>query len=77
MNNLNNSNNSNNSKNCNNCAWYCHGNSKCYGNAINDELAIQVDPWQVCSAWAYDGLDDWERDELDALVTMDTVSITL
>lgn len=74
MNNLNNSNNSN---NCHNCAWYCHANGKCYGNAINDELAIGTEPDGYCQAWAYDGLDDWERDELDALVTMDSVNITL
>ena len=64
-------NNSNNSNNCNNCAWYCHGNSKCYGNAIIEELAEDVTPDHVCKYWTSDGLSDEEREELYALTTME------
>lgn len=57
--------------NCNNCAFYCHGNSKCYGNAIRDEMAVDVDPGRSCADWTFDGLKEWEREQV-LLMTMET-----
>lgn len=58
-------------KKCKTCAWYCHTISKCYGNAIQEELAVEVSPDDVCRWWTADGLTDGEREELDALATME------
>ena len=58
-------------KNCSNCAWYCHGDSQCYGNGCHEELAVEVSPDHVCKYWMSDGISDEEREELDALVTME------
>ena len=58
-------------KKCNNCAWYCHSSSKCYGNAIQEELAFAVKPDDLCRWWTHDGLTDQEREELDAVMTME------
>ena len=59
-----------NSKNCNNCAWYCHADGKCYG-AASDGTYLPLINTGRCKNWAADGLSDEEREELDALVTME------
>lgn len=59
------------SKNCMNCAWYCHSDGNCYGTKArlyNIVPAAKAPNW-VCSDWAFDGLEDWERE--DTLVTME------
>ena len=65
------------SKNCNNCAWFCHADGKCYGTPfILDGMEIganlTVSPEDgCCRDWAFDGLEEWERDQTDTLVTME------
>ena len=56
--------------NCNNCAWYCHLNGRCYAEAIQDELAVEVSPDDTCLDWTSDGLTDEEREEY-TLMTME------
>jgi hypothetical protein len=58
-----------------NCAWFCHADGKCYG-IEQDELQGEGFPlpkeWindSDCVRWAFDGLEDWERE--DTLVTME------
>lgn len=51
---------------CNNCAWYCHSDSQCYANAVQEELAIPVSPDHLCRYWTFDGLTDQERAEYEA-----------
>ena len=34
---------------------------------------MTVKPEWVCGLWAFDGLEDWEREEQPALMTMDEV----
>lgn len=48
---------------CSNCAWYCHTDSQCYANAVQEELAVPVSPEHLCNHWTFDGLEDWEREE--------------
>ena len=66
-------------KNCNNCAWYCHSDGNCYGTKARLFALVPASKAFVtsvsCESWAYDGLEDWEREELDqaALVTMETL----
>ena len=53
-------------KNCKNCAWYCHANGCCYGTeprlyAIVPASEVHI-PTIACKSWAFDGLEDWERD---------------
>ena len=63
--------------NCNNCAWFCHSDGKCYGNhftLVEIMKGIPTDARNICGDWSFDGLEDWEREELDTLVTMDEVS---
>ena len=59
-------------KNCNNCAWYCHADGKCYGG--NDDgipVYAHVNAHnRNCHYWTFDGLEDWEREELNAPVEM-------
>ena len=58
--------------NCKNCAWFCHADGMCWAPGA-------ASPWEVsetqknigCMGWSFDGLEDWEREELDALVTME------
>ena len=61
-------------RNCTNCAWYCHADGKCYGNPyhVGAELLFAASE-RSCDDYAFDGLSDEEREELDALVTMETV----
>jgi hypothetical protein len=64
-------------KTCKNCAWYCHADGKCYGNALlltGAEIGLPIDEkHEACESWAFDGLEDWEREACkpDALVTME------
>lgn len=58
-------------KKCNNCAWYCHSSNRCYVQAIEEKLAIEVSPEELCDDWSFDGLGDQEREDLDTLVTME------
>lgn len=62
------------SKNCMNCAWYCHADGKCYGNSAllrGLEIGKLANVVSGCRAWAFDGLEEWERE--DTLVTMEMV----
>ena len=52
---------------CGNCAWYCHSNGMCYVPVYPDPVI----PCRACSNWSADGLDDQEREDLDALMTME------
>ena len=59
-------------KKCKTCAWFCHADGKCYGTEIRLKgigLPKKPKTGNGCCAWAFDGLEDWER-ETDALVTM-------
>lgn len=56
---------------CNNCAWFCHLNGKCYAQAIQDDLAVEMSPDDTCKDWTSDGLSDEEREEY-TLMTMET-----
>lgn len=63
------------SKNCMNCAWYCHADEKCYGTPfllsgleVGATLTVPAEDG-CCRQWAFDGLEDWERE--DTLVTME------
>lgn len=62
-----------NTKCCSNCWFYCHGNSKCYApgviNKINDsfleEAAAEIkSPEDFCYRYAFDSLEEWEREEI-------------
>ena len=57
-------------KQCANCAWFCHMDRKCYGiEGMNNGYPTIPDGCE-CSLWAYDGLEDWER-EPETLMTME------
>lgn len=63
--------------NCNNCAWFCHTDEKCYGNLAlldGEEIGCNIDNTRSCRSWAFDGLKDWERENKDALVTVECVA---
>ena len=61
-------------KNCNNCAWFCHADGRCYGSWSGCSYEIpDVVKENGCRDWTADGLEDWEREDADALVTMDEV----
>lgn len=67
-------------KECQNCWFYCHENSKCYSGGVISEIAgvlvdgsgitvpdfgaKEVAPDGYCYRWAFDGLEDWEREAL-------------
>ena len=57
-------------KKCKTCAWYCHIDGKCYGNSAimtGFEVGLpklEEDGW-TCPQWAFDGLEEWEREEWD------------
>lgn len=55
---------------CDNCAWYCHADKKCY----KPDLAMPAETWPEdwCYQWQSDGLEDWEREGTEVLVTMET-----
>lgn len=60
--------------NCNNCAWFCHSDGKCYGATFEGSRMSKATFETGCGRWSFDGLEDWEREELDALVTVDEVN---
>lgn len=53
-------------KTCNTCAWFCHSDGKCYGGTdISGKGAEYVrERAFACKVWTFDGLDDWERDQI-------------
>lgn len=61
---------------CNNCALYCHSDGMCYGSEMiltGNEVGVPIfqDPRKgSCGDWAFDGLEDWEREDEEVLVTM-------
>ena len=59
-------------KSCINCAWFCHTDGKCYGTpfGIGAEITETASEGS-CADWVFDGLQDWEREPADALVTME------
>ena len=58
---------------CKNCAWFCHADGRCYGNYMGVGLEIfkPADQGNQCQDWTFDGLEDWEREETEALMTME------
>ena len=59
---------------CKNCWFFCHSNGRCYEDPrahCDEDYALKTDPESVCCAWSGDGLTVEEREELDALVTME------
>lgn len=57
-------------KTCKNCAWYCHSEGTCWENGPamywGHYLAEYKDKnSEACDKWSFDGLEDWERDQLD------------
>lgn len=56
-------------KNCNSCWWYCHSDGRCFRTAALK--GVEAPKIQTCNEWAFDGLEDWEREDSDALVTME------
>lgn len=62
-------------KKCSNCAWFCHADGKCY---VPSSAEAFEPPYRLlqafeCNAWTFDGLEDWEREDQPALMTMDEV----
>lgn len=57
-------------KKCKNCAWFCHFSQKCYAELFDEDLAVRVDPENICKDWSFDGLSDSEREEY-VLMTME------
>ena len=62
---------------CKNCAWFCHADGKCYGTPcllrgwdFGILLPVPADNYN-CPDWTFDGLEDWEREETEALMTME------
>ena len=63
-------------KECKNCWYYCHSDGKCYVDprtAYDEDYALRVAMAQPCTDWQYDGLEDWEREEMHVLMTMGEV----
>ena len=68
-------------KTCENCAWYCHADGKCYGNPflmsgmeIGAALTVPADQGACCD-WAFDGLEDWEREDCKLEETLMTMEV--
>lgn len=59
-------------KNCKTCAWYCHSDRHCYGfmGKVHGEPMPVSKNW-TCGKWTFDGLEEWEREETEALMTME------
>ena len=64
-------------KTCKNCAWYCHSDQLCYGTKARLYGVVRASEpifGKSCEEWSFDGLDDWERDQIqtpsNTLVTM-------
>ena len=63
-------------KSCNNCFWHCHSNGRCYvdpRSARDDDYSLKVVMATACTDWQFDGLEDWERESCDALVTVEVM----
>ena len=62
-------------RSCSNCAWFCHADGNCYGTNLRLDGKVTAYPplfkTAGCKDWDFDGLDDLEREELYALVTME------
>lgn len=65
-------------KECRNCWFYCHGNGKCYAagliKQVNDSFQEEAEaevrmPDDSCYQWAFDGLEEWERDDQWSVVS--------
>lgn len=55
-------------KNCNCCWFFCHTDGRCYvdpRSAFDEDYALKNVMAQPCSDWAFDGIQQWERDELE------------
>ena len=64
-------------KNCGNCWFYCHADNKCYVDprCANDGVfAPEMSTESSCPSWAFDCLEDWERETENALLTMESVA---
>lgn len=62
---------------CKSCAWYCHADGKCYGNLflpngfeVGAKLTFPAEKGR-CKDWQFDGLEDWEREETETLMTVE------
>ena len=58
-------------KNCETCAWYCHTDGMCYAPLYTNPVEIPEWWGRRCLCWTADGLTKQEREDLDALVTME------
>ena len=56
---------------CVSCAWFCHSDRKCYGADFKGQELCRATYETGCGKWTADGLSDEEREELDALVTVE------
>ena len=59
---------------CNTCAWFCHSDGRCYGATFEGSRMSLATRETGCGRWSFDGLKDEEREDADALVTMDEVT---
>lgn len=62
---------------CHNCWFHCHTDGRCYLDPRSDydeDYALKVRMMMPCTYWKFDGLEDWEREPEDALVTMECVA---
>lgn len=61
-------------RNCENCWWHCHSNGMCYvdpRSAYDEDYGLKIKMTTACFDWRFDGLEDWERVDEDALVTVE------
>lgn len=64
-------------KKCKNCAWFCHADQSCYATSarlFGIVPGVTQDPNGSCRDWTFDGLEDWEREPEETLVTMECAS---
>lgn len=64
-------------RNCTNCWWHCHTDGRCYvdpRSAIDEDYALKIKMTGPCFDWRFDGLQDWEREDEDALVAMEVTN---
>ena len=62
-------------RNCCNCAWFCHSDESCYKPGLFLPKEQIAPKYTVCNGWSFDGLDDWEREQIanpsNILMTME------
>ena len=60
-------------KNCKTCAWFCHTDGKCYAGPERIDRGAEYvrDRAMACKTWTFDGLEEWERQACEALMTME------